>query len=167
VVAATSGSNVQGRAMIVERTLRSIIAGLMLVMFLAVFSQVVLRYLTYQPVAWTEELSRFSFIWLCLLGAAEGARMSAHFAVDLLPRNMTGLPGRLLRGMLKLGEALLYLSVAWAGISILPIVQDQHSVTLNFSMGIAYAAIPVGMGLMAVFSAVRAREEFAGRRISL
>ena len=44
------------------------VSGLMLALVVVVFSQVALRYLTYQPLAWTEEVARYAFIWLSLLG---------------------------------------------------------------------------------------------------
>ncbi len=35
---------------------------------------------------WTEELARFLFIWMIMLGAMIGIRESTHFEVDLLPQ---------------------------------------------------------------------------------
>jgi TRAP-type C4-dicarboxylate transport system permease small subunit len=138
----------------------------MLLMATVVFAQVVLRYLTYQPVAWTEELARLVFIWLSLIGAAEGARRGVSFAVDLLPRNLGGAAGRLLRSMLRLAEAALYATVACAGYRILDVVHYQESVTLAIPMSYAYAAIPLGMGMMAIFALLGAKDELLGKRAS-
>lgn len=137
----------------------------MLLMVSVVCAQIVLRYLTYQPVAWTEELARLFFIWLCLIGAAEGARRSSHFAVDLVPRKLGGFTGRLLRGSLKLVEAALYAVVGFAGYQILATVHNQQSVTLELPMSVVYAAIPVGLGLMSAFALLGAKDEFQGKRI--
>jgi TRAP-type C4-dicarboxylate transport system permease small subunit len=63
-----------------------IVATAMAMLVVIVFSQVVLRCLTYQPLAWTEEAARYIFIWLCLLGAAAAARRGQHFAVEFLVR---------------------------------------------------------------------------------
>jgi TRAP-type C4-dicarboxylate transport system permease small subunit len=35
---------------------------------------------------WTEEMARFLFIWMIMLGAIVGVRESSHFDVDLLPQ---------------------------------------------------------------------------------
>ena len=150
--------------MLVERALRNAIAILMLLMVSVVCAQIALRYLTYQPVAWTEELARLLFIWLCLVGAAEGARRSAHFVVDFVPRKLGGPAGRLLRGSLKLIEASLYIIIAFAGAQILATVHNQQSVTLEIPMSIVYGAIPFGFGLMAVFAMWGAKNEFQGKR---
>ena len=70
-----------------------IILGLLVAALVAnVFAQVVVRYVTYQPLAGTEEIARLLFIWICLLGAAIGAKRGTHFAVnfggEVLPRTV-------------------------------------------------------------------------------
>lgn len=134
------------------------IGALMVVLVAMVFAQVVLRYLTYQPLAWTEELSRFVFIWLSLAGAAEGARRGAHFAVEMLPHALPGAMGRGFRCLLRVLEAGAYGVIAYAGVRILEVVHAQRSITLDMPMSYAYAAIPVGGILMCLFTLIRARQ---------
>ena len=38
------------------------------------------------PYIWTEELARFVFIWMIMLGSMIGVRESTHFNVDVWPR---------------------------------------------------------------------------------
>jgi TRAP-type C4-dicarboxylate transport system permease small subunit len=38
------------------------------------------------PYIWTEELARFVFIWMIMLGAMIGVREGSHFDVDIWPR---------------------------------------------------------------------------------
>ncbi|MBA3477333.1 MAG: TRAP transporter small permease [Lautropia sp.] len=38
------------------------------------------------PYIWTEELARFLFIWMIMLGAMIGVREGSHFDVDIWPR---------------------------------------------------------------------------------
>jgi len=138
----------------------------MAVLVAVVFAQVVLRYLTYQPVAWTEELARFLFIWLSLVGAAEGARRGAHFSVELLPNALRGSRGRLFRCLIRVLEAIAYGVLAYAGVRILEVVHSQRSITLDLPMSFAYASISVGATLMCVYTLIRAgqalRERGAG-----
>lgn len=130
----------------------TLLALLMVALVVVVFVQVALRYLTYQPLAWTEELARFVFIWLSLLGAAIGARRGAHFAVDMLGRSLAAGPARLLRIALRCGEAAIYAILAWGGCQILAVVHPQQSITLDLPMSLPYAAIPVGAALMCAYT---------------
>jgi TRAP-type C4-dicarboxylate transport system permease small subunit len=50
-----------------------------------IFFQVVDRYaLTFVSVPWTEEIGRYSYIWMVFLGAGACTRYSAHLQVDIL-----------------------------------------------------------------------------------
>jgi TRAP-type transport system small permease protein len=65
--------------------LLAMVAGLMLVVFTVIVSyQVVSRYVDWIPrVFWTEEVSRFSFIWMLFLGAAVAVHRGTHFTIEL------------------------------------------------------------------------------------
>ena len=52
-----------------------------LLLVLAV-TQVLFRYLLMIPLPWTEELARFTLVWVTFLGAASVTRRKLHIAVD-------------------------------------------------------------------------------------
>src|SRR6266550_5419237 len=56
------------------------------VLVLPVSLQIISRYTALIPsYIWTEELSRFLFIWMVMLGAMIGIREHSHFEVDVWP----------------------------------------------------------------------------------
>ncbi len=125
----------------------------MVALVVVVFAQVALRYLTYQPLAWTEELARYVFLWLSLLGAAVGGRRGTHFAVDLVPRRLRGKSGRALRAGIHLAEIGFYIVLTLAGARLVRIVHLQYSPTLGLPMSAAYAAIPTAAALLTIYNA--------------
>ena len=59
---------------------------LMGVLIAPVTMQIFARYFDFIPrYIWTEELARFCFIWIILVGAMIALRENEHFTVDLLP----------------------------------------------------------------------------------
>lgn len=59
---------------------------LMGVLIIPVTMQIFARYIGFIPrYIWTEELARFCFIWIILVGAMIAMRDDEHFKVDLLP----------------------------------------------------------------------------------
>lgn len=57
------------------------------VLIIPVTMQILSRYThLIPPYIWTEELARFVFIWMIMLGAMIGVRESSHFDVDVWPR---------------------------------------------------------------------------------
>ena len=63
---------------------------LMGVLIIPVTMQIFARYIDFVPrYIWTEELARFCFIWIILVGAMISMRENEHFTVDLLPTPRT------------------------------------------------------------------------------
>ena len=72
------------------RLLQVLITLLMGLLIVPVFMQIVSRHIGLIPrYIWTEEIARFCFIWIILIGAMIAVRDGSHFAVDLLPDSKT------------------------------------------------------------------------------
>ncbi len=66
--------------------LKFMLTTLMGVLIIPVTMQIFARYIDFIPrYIWTEELARFCFIWIILVGAMIALRENEHFTVDLLP----------------------------------------------------------------------------------
>lgn len=63
-----------------------IAAGLLVILLGLVTLQVVSRYLYFMPMTWTEELARFSMIWLTFVAAAKVTSGDGHISISLLER---------------------------------------------------------------------------------
>src|SRR5436190_15558457 len=107
---------------------------LMSALAMVVFVQVVIRYVTYQPLAWTEEIARLLFIWACMIGAAEGCRRGVHFSVNLLATGVRVRWARWLRLSLRVLETAFYALLTWAGFLVARVANNQHSVSLEYPM---------------------------------
>lgn len=113
-----------------------------------VFVAVIARYLFNFPLAWSEEVSRYSFVWLSFLGAEVCLRGRAHIGVDLLVKALPSTIQHLVEmgGRLLMGVMLVVLLIA--GIKITPVTFDQQSPALGIPMSYVYLAVPVGTALM-------------------
>ncbi len=70
--------------------LKIVLTVLMGVLIIPVTMQIFARYVGFIPrYIWTEELARFCFIWIILVGAMIAMREDEHFTVDLLPTPKT------------------------------------------------------------------------------
>jgi len=140
---------------VLEIAVGLLMAGLVAV----VFAQVVIRYVTYQPLAWTEEVARLVFIWACMLGAAVAARRGTHFAITLASGSIPGALGRAVRAALRIGEALFYGALTYSAFVVARVAHAQTSVSLEFPMSLPYLAIALGGALMCAYSVLQARRE--------
>ncbi len=68
-----------------HRFLKITLTGLMLLLIVPVSLQIFSSYIGLIPrYIWTEELARFCFIWIILVGSIIAVREGTHFTVDLL-----------------------------------------------------------------------------------
>lgn len=54
------------------------------VMFVLVFSNVILRYVFNSGITWSSELSRYLFVWLVFLGAIAALKDNMHLSMDIV-----------------------------------------------------------------------------------
>jgi TRAP-type C4-dicarboxylate transport system permease small subunit len=117
--------------------------GTVAVLIVPVTLQIVSRYTALIPSwIWTEELSRFLFIWMVMLGAMIGIREGTHFEVDVWPDlkpRATALL-RIVSNVFVLIFALVF--VGW-GIAFVRFGWNQDSELAELPMVFIFAAWPV------------------------
>ena len=113
------------------------------ILIVPVTLQIVSRYTALIPAwIWTEELSRFLFIWMIMLGAMIGVREGTHFVVDVWP-DLAPRPAALLQivsNLLVLAFALVFV---WWGIQFVRFGWDQTSELAELPMAFIFIAWPV------------------------
>jgi len=123
------------------KTLLTILMGLMIV---PVSLQVLSRYTGFIPrYIWTEEVARFCFVWIIMIGSMIAVRDRTHFEVDLLPHPKTprqkGIAGLIVHG----GMMLMALVFAWYGYDFAKFGAIQNSEMSGINMLSIYISFPV------------------------
>ncbi len=124
---------------------------LLITVFLISF-QVLNRYFFHLPVAWTEEITRYAFVWLSLLGAVRGARDNSHIKVDVFVSMMSFKVQRLFDFVIGIIITILLLSVIVSGLELLPVTWHRRASTIDVSLFYLYVSIPLCGFLMLVFT---------------
>ena len=65
-----------------NRTVEIVSIVLLITVTVVVFYSVLLRYVFLRPLAWSEEIARYMFIWLVFLGISLAERSNNHFRVE-------------------------------------------------------------------------------------
>jgi TRAP-type C4-dicarboxylate transport system permease small subunit len=123
----------------VERIASAVLIGGIAVMIVTCLAQVFYRYALHQPLGWTEELARFTFVWVGYLSAWLAWKYRAHIAVDAVA--YTG-NERLIAASVVLVEVLVLALCAytfWTNWSLVQLAANQPSPSLNIPMGWVYA----------------------------
>ncbi|WP_297839417.1 TRAP transporter small permease [uncultured Roseibium sp.] len=129
----------------VDMVLRLVITIAFAVLVACVVWQVVSRYVLQSPSTVTDEMARFLFIWVALLGGAYTFGQRRHLAIDLLPVITTGIL-RLLVNFGIIAAIALFAGVVmvYGGLDLVSrtLETQQVSPALRLPMGLVYIAIP-------------------------
>ena len=134
-----------------HRLLTWLMAGTIAVLIVPVSLQIISRYTALIPSwIWTEELSRFLFIWMVMLGAMIGIREHTHFEVDLWP-DLGPKATALLRIVSNMFVLVFALVFVWWGVAFVRFGWDQLSELAELPMPYIFAAWPVAGATWALF----------------
>lgn len=135
----------------IEKICRCVLFILFALMVVSAFVQVVFRTVLNSPLTWTEELCRYSMVWLTLIGSGLAVKYHSHIAVDIL-KNM--IPQKAIRiiDMINLGLITLFsIVLIYYGFGLCLKNMAQITPGLKLPMGLVYGAIPVG-GMIMLFN---------------
>ena len=134
-----------------HRLLTRLMAATVAILIVPVTLQIISRYTALIPSwIWTEELSRFLFIWMIMLGAMIGVREGSHFVVDVWP-DLAPRPAALLQIVSNLFVLAFALVFVWWGIQFVRFGWDQTSELAELPMAFIFIAWPVAGLTWAVF----------------
>ena len=126
-----------------HRLLTWLMVGTVAVLIVPVTLQIVSRYTALIPSwIWTEELSRFLFIWMVMLGAMIGIREGTHFEVDVWP-DLGPKATALLRIVSNAFVLVFALVFVWWGIAFVRFGWNQDSELAELPMAFIFMAWPV------------------------
>lgn len=126
-----------------HRLLTWLLVGTVAVLVVPVSLQILARYTGLIPAyLWTEELARFLFIWMVMLGAMIGIREGTHFEVDVWPQ-LQPRANALLRIVSHFLVLVFALVFVWWGIAFARFGWDQLSEIAELPMWTIFIAWPL------------------------
>ena len=116
------------------------------------FAQVVCRFILRASLPWSEELLRFSFIWLTYIASSMGIMAGTHANVTVLTDRLSVKAQKVLQVFIDLLTAFFCAVVFYFSITIIQtqIATNQISAAMRIPMYIPYAGITVSFGFMLI-----------------
>ncbi|MGY0399870.1 MAG: TRAP transporter small permease [Ostreibacterium sp.] len=131
----------------IEQVNGFVIITLTSLMVVCVVWQVISRYIFGSPSTITDEMARFLFMWVGLLGAVQAAFCKEHLAIDLLILKVSGWQKVVLNLFVESCILLFAILVMiWGGGMLTEKTFVSHQITpsLQIPMGTIYMIIPIG-----------------------
>jgi TRAP-type C4-dicarboxylate transport system permease small subunit len=136
-------------------TFEQVISVLLLLMIVSlIFAQVVARYVFNAPLFWSDELARYTYVWLSFIAAVFVAAERGHIQIDVIDR-LLGPRGRLVveivAGLIVIGTCLfvIYGSWPWLMTNIRP-----RSPALRLPMVWLYGVVWLAFALIALHTLI-------------
>ena len=134
------------------RLLKVLLTLLMLLMIVPVLLQILSRYSGIIPrYIWTEEIARFCFVWIIMIGSMIAVREESHFRVDLLPQPETDRQAAFGNLIVHVGMMLVAVVFVVYGYEFAEFGFRQHSEMSGINMLSIYVAFPLAGVPWAVF----------------
>lgn len=120
----------------------------MVTLFIAIFSGVLLRYLSDHGAAWVNELPYLLFPWLCASGIVIAAQLGNHIVVEFALHQLSRPWARRLVIVTESIAAGLFGFLTWHGLTIIRITSGEHYPTLGLTTAWAYSALVIACALL-------------------
>ena len=134
-----------------HRLLTWLLVATVAVLIVPVTLQIIARFTQLIPAyLWTEELARFLFIWMVMLGAMIGIREGTHFEVDVWPE-LKARANALLRMVSHLFVLVFALVFVWWGIEFVRFGWNQLSELAELPMPYIFFAWPIAGATWVLF----------------
>ncbi|MEM1386376.1 MAG: TRAP transporter small permease [Pseudomonadota bacterium] len=147
------------------RLLKFLLTFLMAALIIPVSMQILSRYTGLVPrYIWTEEIARFCFVWIIMIGSMIAVRDGTHFDVDVLPHSANPAVEFAAKIFVYLAILVMALSFLWWGIDFYVLGARQRSEIFGLPMWMIYVAWPIAGGTWTIFTLERIVDEYGKLR---
>jgi tripartite ATP-independent transporter DctM subunit len=115
---------------------------LLICITLVVTMQIVCRYILQELPPWSEELSRYLFIWANFVGAGVALARNSHVSIDSLVARLPDSVRRKLESVVVILVTTFSLFLLYQGVVTAVAMKGSYSITMHFSMAWVFAALP-------------------------
>ncbi len=114
--------------------------------------QIIMRYAFSAANAWSEELTRYLFIYTVMLGAAIAVRRNSHLQIDVIIGRLNPRTKAIFTIITTIGGIIFLAFLMFYSFRLVEQGAGTKSAGLGVTMNIPYFAVPVGCALMILSS---------------
>ncbi|MDI3480404.1 MAG: TRAP-type transport system small permease protein [Tepidanaerobacteraceae bacterium] len=119
-------------------------------MTVVTFAQVFFRFVLNSPLAWSEELARYLFVWITFIGASVALHRWGHFQVDIVVNLFPDNIKKIIESAIYVLIMLFASIIVYYGFVLTQYTSVQLSPALQLNMAVPYFALPLS-GLLIFF----------------
>jgi TRAP-type C4-dicarboxylate transport system permease small subunit len=149
----------------VYRLLQGVLVLLTTTLLVPVGLQILSRFTTVVPrFIWTEEIARFCFVWIVMVGSMLAVRENTHFDLEILPAARTVRGRAIASAVRNLAILALGVTFAWYGIEFAQLGHEQEAELTGLDMAWIHGAWPLAGVVYVMFVLERLAGDLAAFR---
>ncbi len=129
----------------IQNGLNMVTAVMLAMVVTIIFIQVIMRYVFGRSLAWSEELTRYIFVWFLYLGVNLGISDNIQLKIDVLDMKVTGKAYRILKSIQHVLSILACGAVTVGSFLLIRVGFYTGSPANHIPMWVIYLVFPVGM----------------------
>lgn len=122
------------------------------VLILTVFIQIISRVIFNAPLMYTEELSRYLFIWIVFLGMSYITKIRSNVCIEIFTNKLKEKGKRIFDIIVNIVSIAVFIFIFFWSVEFVKFQWINPAPAMRFSQGIVYLICPVAMVLSAVRS---------------
>lgn len=133
--------------MIVDKIIEATLFVITMVMLIAGVMQISCRYILNTSLSWSEELMRYLYVWMTLIGSSLAVRRKQFTTIEALYNKVcekSEVGGKILMVIAIILQMSFFMMLAIYGMKLSAKNMAQASPAMGLSVGIAYLALPIG-----------------------
>ncbi len=150
----------------IQEIAKVIIGICMIVMMTVIFVQTMTRYVVFYSIPWSEELSRYLYVTLTLIGVNLAVTSKQLVRIDIIDNYLTGAKGKILEIIRQLLAVGITVTFFYSSFGMIDVSQYQTSPAMGLSMQVMYVILGIGFLLSAlacIFELYKAIINFCGQ----
>jgi len=147
---------------LLDRSILYISSFALMLLVVTVTWQVFSRYVLNDPSSWTDELARYTMVWLGLLGASYLFGIKGHLAITLLDSALKGKANIALQLLINgISFAFVSLAMLKGGMALMGRTTQQLSPALQLPMSTVYSILPISAVIILIYLALNTIDLFS------
>ncbi len=131
----------------IQKFVEAVLGIALAIMMTGVFAQTFTRYVVFHSIPWSEELSRFLFVGIIVLGINLGISQNMMVRIDILDGHLGKRSAKVAEILRQLIGLVMNAAFAYSTIDLIEIGQMQKSPSMQIPMSVMYSILLIGFVL--------------------
>lgn len=127
-----------------------LLISLLVIMCVVLTLQVTFRYIFNTPLIWSEEVARYTFVWITMIGAGYGYRKHLHIEMTFIFNKMPANVKKIVQVAINIVSIVAFSYIIPESVTFMKSQHVLSATTFNMPLSVLFAAAPIGISYLVI-----------------